>query len=431
MTSTLSPPRAPAPLDVRRPLTLVATAGGAAAAGSVLVTCLGAGVIGWFLSDGGVHGEPRDGLRTAATVWLMAHGSGVHIRGAAVTAIPLGLTLVCAWVVWRFGIRVGESVSAHGPDSDALSDGERDWTVPAAAGLFTSAYVLVGVATAVLAGTATSQPALGPVIGWSLALAGVLGSSAIAIGSGRASVWLSLVPPAARETLHLATRMLLAFLAVSAATFTVALALDLGTALNLLSRLHADTGGTLMFLLLCATLLPNAVVFAGSYLLGPGFLVGSGTLVSPSVVAIGPVPLFPLLAALPDNGPTPAWAPLLMAVPVLVAFGAALRGHRRNPTTEWDLGALRGGVAGVLAGIAFGVLSIVAGGAVGPGRMAEVGPVVGPVFFHAIVAFGIGGLAGGALATWWLRRSLPLDEPAPEPVAASPASLLSRLLRRD
>ena len=410
MTATLTPPRVPAGDAVRRSLTFAASAGGAGAALATLVTCLGIGVVGWFLTDGGVHGEPRDGLRAAGTAWLMAHGSGVHVRGVPVTAIPLGLTVVCAWVTWRFGLRVGESVAGHGPDADALADGQRDLTVPIAAGLFTSAYVIVAVLVGVFSGTASSQPSLGPVVLWSVALAGLVGGAAIMVGSGRASVWLSLAPAAARATAYTMAVMLVCFLAASAIAFTAALLLDLGTALNVLSRLHTDTGDAVLFALLTVTVLPNAVVFAGAYLLGPGFAVGTGTLVSPSVVAVGPVPMFPLLAARPDNGPTPAWTPYLVAVPVLCAAAGAVWAGRRHPTTAWDQGALRGGLAGVLTGVVFGLLAFVAGGAVGPGRMADVGPAAGQVLVHGIVSFGIGGLLGGLLVTWWAQRTLPLAD---------------------
>lgn len=423
MTSLLSPPRTPAADDVRRPLTLIACAGGAVAAVSVLLACSGLGVVGWFLSDGGAHGEPRDGLRAAALAWLMAHGSGVHVQGVPVTLVPLGLTLLCGWVVWRFGLRVGEAVSGHGPDADALSDGERDWTVPMATGLYAAAYLLVGVCTAVVAGTTSSQPAIGPVIAWSLLLTLIVGGAAIAIGSGRAAVWLSLAPEGLRATVRAAAWILGGHLTVAALAFLVALLLDLGSAFNVLSRLHTDTGDAILFVLLACTLLPNAVICSGAYLLGPGFTVGTGTLVSPSVVAVGAVPMFPLLAALPDNGPTPPWTPYLVALPVLVAAAGAWRAHRSFPTVAWDRGMLRGGLAGVAVGVAFGLLAAIAGGAAGPGRMTDVGPLVGQVLFHGIVSFGIGGLLGGALATWLLRRRLGRrpgrrpgrEEPAKEP----------------
>ena len=87
------------------------------------------GVVGWFVSDAGTHGEPRDALQVGALGWLMAHGSGVSVDGVAVTAVPLFLTLLCAWATWRVGLRVGDSISGHGPDANGLADGERDWTV--------------------------------------------------------------------------------------------------------------------------------------------------------------------------------------------------------------------------------------------------------------------------------------------------------------
>src|SRR4051812_45800915 len=104
-----------ADLRHRRPLVVVATLGGVTAAVATLVVCLALGVVGWFLTDAGAHGAPRDALRAGALAWLMAHGSGVHVQGAAVTLVPLGLTLVVAWALWRVGNRVGDSISGTGP----------------------------------------------------------------------------------------------------------------------------------------------------------------------------------------------------------------------------------------------------------------------------------------------------------------------------
>jgi hypothetical protein len=49
---------------------------------------------------------------------------------------------------------------------------------------------------------------------------------------------------------------------------------------------------------------------------------------------------------------------------------------------------------------------------VGPGRMSDVGPLVGAVFVHGVTALGIGGLVGGLVATWWQRRRLEPVTPA-------------------
>jgi hypothetical protein len=82
---------------------------------------------------------------------------------------------------------------------------------------------------------------------------------------------------------------------------------------------------------------------------------------------------------------------------------------RRFPVPSYELGALRGLLSGVLGGVALAVLVLAAGGAVGPGRMADVGAPVVDTLLAAVVSTGVGGLAGGVLATWRLRRSLPVE----------------------
>ncbi|WP_228941752.1 DUF6350 family protein [Nocardioides sp. Leaf374] len=424
--------RRPAPGGAhRRPLVLTATLGGVAAAGATLLVCLAVAVIGWFLTDAGAHGEPHDALRVGALAWLTAHGSGVVVGGVALTAVPLGLTALCAWSCWRVGLRVGDAVSGHGPDADAISDGERDWTVPVAALLFTVAYAVVAVGVVTLAATATTAPATTPVLGWVLGLGLLVATPAIAVASGRAAIWAPAVPPVLRHAARVARRLLVTWLALSAAAFLLALLVDLDTAANVLSQLHTDAGDATAFSVASLAVVPNAVLFAASYLVGPGFTVGVGTLVSPSAVVLGPLPMFPLLAALPDTGPTPAWTVALVALPALVAAVVAVQAQRRAPTLRWDEGALRGCAGGVVAGLVLGLLASLAGGAVGPGRMRDVGPLAHELTVHAVTAFGLGGLVGGLLVTAWQRhRSRDLDGEAPAPVVGRPwASRLRRSSR--
>ncbi|MDT0201993.1 DUF6350 family protein [Nocardioides sp. AE5] len=422
MTATLDASGTGTAAAQGRPVPLLALAAGACAAGATLVACLVVATVGWFLADGGAHGAPRDALRTGGAVWLMAHGSGVEVRGVAITAMPLGLSLLCAFSAWRFGLRLGEQVAGHGPDALDLADGERDWTVPLALGPFAAAYVLIGVVTSVLVGVDVALPRAGAVLLWCVALSGGLGAVAIAVGSGRAAIWLPTVPRTVREGAVAAVHVLRTFLLLSLATFAVALVLDFGTAMSLMSQLHLGTGDAIIVVLVMVLLLPNAVLFAGSYLAGPGFTVGTGTLVSPSLVAIGPLPMFPMLAALPDNGPTPAWAPALMLLPVLVAGYAVARSQARNPVVRWDEGALQGLVAGVLAGLVIGGLAALAGGAVGPGRMAEVGPLAGTVALRAMIALGLGAMLGGLYATWRNRRMLPVEDSGPGDPDTAPST---------
>ena len=411
MTSLLAgPDRAvtDGPVDPRhrRPLVLLTTVGGVLAAGSTLLVCLAAGVVGWFLTDAGSHGEPRDGLAVGALAWLMGHGSGIQVQGVPVTVAPLLVTLVAAWATWRIGHRIGDSVSGHGPDADAIADGERDWTVPVALLLFTTGYAAVTVVTASVAGSPETAPDTVQAVLWSVLLCLLVGAPALAVGSGRASIWAAVLPVSVRAAGVTCLRILVGHLLVAVVALVAALAVDLSTAANVMSQLKLDAGGGALYLLVAVLLLPNAVIFSGAYVLGPGFTVGVNTMVSPTVVSLGSLPMFPLLAALPDDGATAAWTPWLMALPPIVAALAAARAQRRHPTVRWEEGALRGCTGGVLAGVVLGLLASVAGGAVGPGRMRSVEPFAFDVMVHAITAFGIGGLVGGLAMTGWHRRAV-------------------------
>lgn len=411
MTSLLPGPTSAAPgrdrddLRHRTPLLPVALLGGAVAAAGTLVVCLAVGVIGWFLADAGAHGTSGDGLRVGAMGWLLAHGSGVVVHGVAVTIVPLGVSALCAWAVWRVAHRVGDAISGHGPDADGIADGERDWTVAIASFGFTAGYAVVALVTCRLAGSAETSPSAVRVLLWTIVLTAAFGWTALATGSGRLPIWAPTAPPWLRAAFTGGLRILACVLVVSTAVFLVALVSDFGAAVNVMSRLHTSAGDATIYTLLTITLVPNAGVFAASYLLGPGFLVGAGTLVSPTLVSLGPVPMFPLLAALPDNGPTPAWTAYAVAVPPLVAVAGAIWAQRRTPTLRWDEGAVRGGVGGVLAGLLLGVITAVSNGAVGPGRMRAVGPDAMDVMVHAVTALGVGGVVGGLLMTWWQRRA--------------------------
>jgi hypothetical protein len=403
-------------LSHRRPLVLLATLFGALAALSTLMVCLALGVGGWFLTDAGAHGTPRDGLWVGALAWLMAHGSGVHVGGTLVSVMPLGITLACAWATWRIGHRLGDSISGHGPDAERIADGERDWTVPAATLFFTVGYVGVALLTGRLAATTETAPDLHRVVLWSVLLCLVLGGPAIAIGSGRAAIWTATLPASVPATAAACRRVLGTWVLVSLAAFLVALVTDFDTALNVTSQLDTDAGATVQLVAVSLLVVPNAVVFSGSYLLGPGFTVGTHTIVSPAAVTIGALPMFPLLAALPDTGPTPAWTPALVGIGPLVGAVGAMRAQRTHPTYRWEEGALHGCGGAMLAGALFGLLALLAGGAVGPGRMADVGPLTGSVLVHAVTAFGVGGLLGGLVATWWQRRTLePAEPPSSDP----------------
>ncbi|MCW2757878.1 MAG: hypothetical protein JWO46_1624, partial [Nocardioidaceae bacterium] len=391
------PPTAPPRRPAARPLSVSAGLAGLGAACGGLVVLMAIAVTGWFLADGGAHGDTRDALRVGADAWLVGHGSHLTFGGVDYTVVPLGLTLLLAWTAFRSGRWAGR-VS---PTRD-----ERELAV--GAGLFTAAYVVVAVVTSVLAATDEIRGSLVLTLVGGLVMS-LLGAAGVVSGSHAWDVATARVPAGVRAwagpTLRAVAATVLGFLACSSALVAVAFVMDLGNAATIVSRLGLRGGDPLMLVLLSAVLAPNAVLLGGAYLLGPGFAVGVGTTVSPSVVLLGPVPAFPLLAALPDDGPTPWFAAASMVVPALAAFVGVALVQRRSPVLAWDSAALRGIGSGVLAGIVTGLVGGLAGGALGTGRMADIGPSVGALVVAATMAMGVGGLLGALVATAFQRRA--------------------------
>ncbi|MGN0065062.1 MAG: DUF6350 family protein [Nocardioides sp.] len=382
------------PRTAPRSLVLTSTLGALTAALGPLVVLLAVGVVGWFLSDSGVHGAPRDGMRVGALAWLAAHGSGLSVSGTTVTIVPLGLTACVAWTVWRTASRVGEGVSSCGPDAHRLADGERDWTVPAATAWFVGTYLLVALVTATVASATSVGVSLGRVAGWSLALGSVVALPAIAIGSGRAAIWASALPAPVVQGLAVARSVVVAFALTCLAVFLGALALHLDDAATIFSTLHTSAGEATLYGLVSAAYVPNAAGFTASFLFGPGFTVGTGNVVTLAGTVLGPMPLFPLLAALPGPGVPPVWFSVLTVVPGLVAALAAYRSLARGLPLRWDHTLLAGAGGGLLAAFAVALLVAVSGGAAGPGLMADVGAPAVEVLAHALASFGAGGLVG-------------------------------------
>lgn len=180
--------------------------------------------------------------------------------------------------------------------------------------------------------------------------------------------------------------------------------------------------GQLELLLCCLLVLPNAALWAVGYALGPGFWLGGDSLVAAGRAHLGAVPDFPLLVLAPEAGS--AWQHLAQVVPVLAALTvAALLGRAAaaagtapadgagvtdvdadGPWTNAATARTAAAVALLLAA-AVTVTGWLAGGALGAGRMARLGPAAacGP----AAAAWCLLLAVPGALAVrWWsLRRA--------------------------
>ncbi|BAU85557.1 integral membrane protein [Streptomyces laurentii] len=369
-----SPVPPPAPDDVpvqgRRSAAL-ATAfvrGGVAA-------CLGIGALAVLVTAVWISSPYPDGgadsaLHTSAGLWLLAHGADL-IRTDTVSGVPapLGVTplLLCVLPMYL----------AHRAARDTLDPGDTR-PVPSPAGAVaavTGGYLLVA-AVVVIYTEAGAFPA-------DLVSAGcwtpVTVFTAACVGAWSAHGRPLPGRGTAADALGAAGHALAALLGAGGLLVVGALLWHVGAVQMSLGALAGEWSGRLAVTLLALVLLPNAVVWGVAYGLGPGFVLGTGALVGP----FGPLghtatparPDFPLLAALPGPGPA-GWAHWAAgAVPVLAGLALGRRAGRSahdRPARHAALAAL--GAAG-FCGVAVALLTALAGGPLGAGRLAAFGPV--------------------------------------------------------
>jgi hypothetical protein len=325
----------------------------------------------------------------------VGNGSGVSVRGVPLGIVPLTLTALIAAVVYRCGRWAAGS-------SQPVDD---DRTLGVAAVIFTGLYMVVAVVTCVLVGQEDSGPGLGRAIIGSMLVASVAGTLGMAVGTGRLTVAVQRVPGWVRSVAYGAAASFLLLMVASALLVAVMVMLGLNQAASMMTGLDLAPGDYVMYTLATMAVAPNAVLLGGAYLLGPGFAVGTGTVVSPTVVTLGPVPAFPLLAGLPEAGPTPEWTVGFMAVPVVVAAAGAVMAQRAYRVPAYDSAALRGFGCGFAAALLSTLAIALAGGPMGTGRMADIGAPFGEVLVSSVSAMSLGGLVAGVVTAWWQRRA--------------------------
>lgn len=348
---------------------LVAGARAALLAGALGLLAVALPVLLLQAADPRAGGSVADALRTAGQLHLLAHGAALEVPAGRVALSPLGLLLLPLLLLARAG--------------RAVCRGRRATSVGAAvrAALTVAApYTALLGAVALLSRTRDVQPdGVSAVLhGGAVALVGAT-AGALRVDRLWRSAWLRLGE---------GTRRLLRGVLAGTAVLVAGGALLVGGSL----AVHLSRGAELAaatapgpvagagLLLVGLSLVPNAVVWAVSWLAGPGFAVGAGTAVGPFGHDLGAVPAVPLLAALP-GGPVPVWLGVL-ALLVPVAAGAVTGAvlHRSVVSgavvhASSRLRALADAVAaGAGCGIVWAALAWSSGGAVGGLRLAEVGP---------------------------------------------------------
>ncbi|SDY74649.1 hypothetical protein SAMN05444365_103332 [Micromonospora pattaloongensis] len=393
------PPRHPrstgAAVTRRRGRAPLAVAAVVAACWAALVTYLPVTLVLWLTQIAGQTGGLTGAARIGLAGWLLGHGVPLDTSAGPLGLPPLALGALAAWRVARAGVHVTRAIGARESGSAGAA-----FTVAGAVGL---GYGLLGAVVALVAGTATTTVA--PLrAGLTLA---VFGAVAAFVGAVRTTgaLW-SLAGRTAAPLRHgVRTGVVGALLVLGAGAGAAGLAVATGggDASDMIGAYRTGVAGQAGITAISVGYAPNAAIWAASYLLGPGFAVGAGTVVRTTDVTLGPLPAVPLLAGLP-NGPTGGVGAVLLAVPVVAGIGAGLllgrrwrRAAQRDGTpVEWG-GLLSSAViAGPVAGGVLGLAAMASGGPLGGGRMAEIGPVPWQVAAAAAVLVTVGALVGAA-----------------------------------
>jgi hypothetical protein len=344
-----------------RPLALSALIGVGWVVLAGLTTALAIAVTAWFAADSGSFGAA---IRAGALGWLVAHGSGVHAGGSHITAIPLGGVLLAGLMLHRAGRWAGETSAVDSLRGAAVG-----------VGVMTSAFAASGAAVAALTHRSSGYVDLWRAAVAFAACAVVFGGAGIVRGAQLVDGLADLVPSTARGIAAGASAAFMTMVGAGAIAFAAAMGAHVSSAMTVADGLGAGVVGGTILSLIGLSLVPNAALCAGAFMAGPGFALGTGTTVSSAGVHLGPLPALPILAATPRSGGA-WWQEALVAAPLLAGAVAGVVTLRRSPSTSYLVVAARSAAAGAAGGVAFGAACLLATGAVGPGRMADIGPDV-------------------------------------------------------
>jgi len=397
-----------------RPLVVTGAIAACAAAASGLAVLVTLTAIGWITAPHVGIGSGLGGvLRTAAMLWLVAHHVGFTVRGAGrIGMLPLGLVLLPGALLALAGRWV-----VH---AGAVTRLRHIGYVAVALAL---PYTLLAGAVAVASRTAQLAPTLWQAVIASFLLALVAGGLGAARALAPWSRLAGLMPARPRSIMMgmLASGAIL--VAAGAVLAGGCLAVHLPEVRAAAEALAPGPTGAALLLLAQLAYVPNAIAWAVAYALGPGFAFGAGTVVAPTGSALGSVPLFPMLAALPPGARPagPGLIPVLvLAVPYLAGALGGIVTARITPTPVLEAAPLWGFIAGAAAGALAGLTAAFSGGPLGDGRLAVVGPSGWQVALVAVLEIGVTAALTAAAANWLIlhragrRRSADLRAPDPD-----------------
>jgi hypothetical protein len=378
-----------------------------------------AGVVAAAASGTTPGGEPGLGqaLGVGVPLWLVAHLVPLQVTGVPLGVLPLAPALVLAVLI--AGVARG-AVRRLGAGGGGRATGAGHGVLVPVVATAAAAHAVIGVLAASLLtpeAVVDASPGLAAVVCGLLAglaaLAGTAGPCGVAVLPRRLPTW-------ARHGLHGAALTVAALLTAGAGLLLAGLIADATSVYAVFAGIAPEAGSGAGLALLCVAYLPNAVVAAVGWLLGPGVSVGLAS-ATPTGITSGLLPPVPLAALLPQS-PPPTWAGLAFAVPLAVG---SLVGWRLAPTAPDAATRVRAtATAAVGAAALLGLAAALSGGRLGAGpfdpvtipaapvALATLGWVLVPGLVVALLAVPLGGPGGTPRRP---GRTAPPAEPAAAP----------------
>ena len=347
-------------------------------------------------------------LQDSSRTWLSAHGvplliaegkiAGIKVPAYVVDFLPLGFSIFIGWLIFRAGKKLSGEKYLGFAWLGAITLYLAVAVILTSSAVTKSIYVVqwqgVFIPTALFAALVI----IGSVAGAPMLFED---SEPSFMRDRIREFFIDLVDklpwaikPLIGPALRAGTGVVAAMSLVSAVLISVMLALNWIEIIKLYQSLQLTFLGTLTVSAGQLALMPNVLAFGNSWLLGTGFSVGQGSIVSPLATELGPLPAIPMLAALPVSGSS--LGVLFILVPLLAAFFATLlvksyTAELRFAYASATSAAISLGLAiGFVAAVQMWLLTELASGSIGPGRMSLVGVnpwlVAGVTFLEVSIA---------------------------------------------
>lgn len=367
-----------------------------AAVGWLVVTGL---VVGAWLTGAG--SDLSAALELGTRLWLLTCGVPVPVAGLDVSLVPWGATALAGVMLHRFGgYAVRRATTDVGPFGVAL--------------VVTLAWALPVLGVAIFLGEPWRAPGRWGAVVVVLLLVTWAGA-ARRQGRPLAASWPVLLRGLPRAVVAAQGVLLLA----GAGVLGTGLVRGWDRVVALGEALQPGAIGAVLLVGVQAAVLPNALVWAGSYALGAGFSLGTGSVVAPAATSLGVLPGLPLLGALPAAGPGSTLQLWWLASGAVAGAVAAVLAVRAAGPRRFDATTLLGGLAGVAAALVFTGLAWTTSGDLGSLRLTDLGPRLLPLLVMSATTLGLSGMLTGAVlgVVQHVRRDRGADGQATQGVA--------------